>query len=204
MILNRPFIISSIELITFSECCDLISWRKPDAKASSHITGSDIVRVQWFMKERCLNVLINQFISQVGFKVKIHFLQPFSRRGWVSDSHWKSFFFFLLCFSTRNDEDVKDDWGAAAGADPPRTQTDARQLHEHHQGAAARSHLRCIWVNLCGQTTVQAAEHPAVVIATMVITVISCLGYESDNRPQVPQIQSIILYIKNILKRGIN
>lgn len=53
--------------------------------------------------------------------------------------------FFFLFFS-RDDQNVKDDRGEAAGADTPRAQTDANQLHEHYQRAAARSYLRCVFV----------------------------------------------------------
>lgn len=42
----------------------------------------------------------------------------------------------------RDDQDVKDDRGETTGADTPGAQTDARQLHEHGQRAAARPDIR--------------------------------------------------------------
>ncbi len=62
-----------------------------------------------------------------------------------STIHSPRFSFFPL----RDDQDVKDDWGEAAGADAPRTQTDASQLHEHRQRAASCSYIRCVCVTVC-------------------------------------------------------
>lgn len=78
----------------------------------------------------------------------------------------------------RDDKNVKDDRGEAARADAPGTQTDAGQLNEHYQRAAACPDIRCVTVYdyvclLGGQLLLQASAHPTVVMATPIITVIS-------------------------------
>lgn len=54
----------------------------------------------------------------------------------------------LLVCLFRDDQNVKDDWREAAGADAPGAQADAGQLHEHRQRAAACSYIRCVPMQL--------------------------------------------------------
>lgn len=54
----------------------------------------------------------------------------------------------FILIRNRDDQNVKDDRGEAAGADAPGAQTDAPQLHEHGEGAAACPHIRCVCQSL--------------------------------------------------------
>lgn len=56
---------------------------------------------------------------------------------WVQCFNW----FYI---SNRDDQNVKDDRGEAAGTDASGAPTDAPQLYEHREGAAACPHIRCV------------------------------------------------------------
>lgn len=75
--------------------------------------------------------------SAAASHIKVSVIEILVRRF-----HW----FFI---SNRDDQNVQDDRGEAAGADASGAQTDAPQLHEHSEGAATCPHIRCVCECVC-------------------------------------------------------